>query len=131
MASLSFREDEWIEAQTEGKDRRTAKSGRANRSGGSGEMTCPLDVEKLVVEADGGGPKPRQEKERHISQRNQAEAGAIDEEDVGRLRSMMGRQPTGLAREKKRAKKPGGEGETSTMAPSSCRASTSASKRVP
>ena len=93
-------------------------------------MTCPLDVEKLVVEADGGGPNPRQAKERHISQRDQAEAGAIDEDHVGHLRSMMGRQPTGFGTRKKRAKKPGGEGETSTMAPSSCRASTSASKRV-
>ena len=92
-------------------------------------MTRPPRRGKLVVKADGGGPNPRLEKERHISQRNQAEAGAIDEEDVGRLRSMMGRQPTGFGTRKKRAKKPGGEGETSTMASSFCRASTSASKR--
>ena len=70
-------------------------------------MTRPPRRGKLVVKAEGGGPNPRLEKERHNSQRNQAEAGAIDEEDVGRLRSMMGRQPTGFGTRKKARKEAG------------------------
>ena len=39
-------------------------------------------MEKCVLEVDGGGPKPRLEKERYISQRVHAKAGANDEEAV-------------------------------------------------
>ena len=45
-------------------------------------MTRNRDVEKRVLEVDGGGPNPQLEKERYISQCVHAKAGAIDEEVV-------------------------------------------------
>ena len=45
-------------------------------------MTRYCDVGKRVLEVDGGGPNPQQEKERYISQCVHAKAGAIDEEVV-------------------------------------------------
>jgi hypothetical protein len=69
----------------------------------------------------------RREKTLNVSMRKR---GQMAKRLMSRLRSMMGRRPTGFGTRKGRAKKPGEGGETSTMALSTCSASTSTSKRV-